>query len=87
MRIGFTADEATFVEQPLVLAVELLERIVRQDRGVHLVGDAQHEGVATPDGAGRWGNEFVVVDGIIELGAFARVDAVAEGGVNHHGDE
>ena len=50
---GLAADEAAVVEQPRELAVELLERVVRQDRRLGLVGDGEHEGVAAADGAGR----------------------------------
>ena len=54
------------VEQPLVVAVELLERVVREHRGVDLVGDLQHEGVAAADGAGRRRDELAGEDRLLE---------------------
>ena len=82
------ADEPPLVEQPVVVAaVELLERVVRQDRGLDLVGDGEHEGVTAPDGAGRRGHELVVLDGGVELGHLPRVDPMAERGVHDDGDD
>ena len=87
VRHGLAADEASFVEQPGVVAVELLEGVVRQHRGVRLVGDSQHEGVAATDRTGGWGNQLVVGDALlVGLGLLLR-DAVSEGGVDDDGDE
>ena len=80
------ADEPALVEQPLVLAVELLERVVGQHDGVDLVGDAQQEGVAPPDGAGRRRHDLAGRPRLLEGLLLAGVDAVAEGGVDDHGD-
>ncbi len=80
------ADQAPLVEEPFVVPVELLERVVGEDRGVRLLGDAQHECVAAADRAGGWCDEFVVGDALFELLGFLLVDAVAEGGVDHDGD-
>jgi hypothetical protein len=66
--------------------VELLERVVAQDAGADLVGDAQHEGVAPTDGARRRGDELVVGDRFVELGRLLLVDAVPERGVHHDRD-
>src|SRR5713101_3765666 len=49
----FAADQPTLVEEPGMFAVELLKRIVRQDRPCGLVRDAQKERVAPPDRTGR----------------------------------
>ena len=80
------ADQPSFVEQPRVGPVELLERVVAEDPGARLVGDAQHEGVAPTDGSRRRGDELVVGDGGVELGDLALGDAVAERGVDDDGD-
>ena len=82
------ADEPALVEQPVVVAaVELLVRVVRQDGGLDLVGDREHEGVTAPDGPGRRGHELVVLDGGVELGHLPRVDPMAERGVHDDGDD
>ena len=82
-----SADQAAFVEEPAVSSVELLVAVVRQDRCLHLVGDAQHERVAAADGAGRWSNDLVVADSSVELGDLLGVDAMAERGVDHDRDQ
>ena len=77
VRHGLATDEAALVEQPVVLAVELLERVVREDRRLGLLGDAQHERIATTDRTRGRGDEFVVGDRGVELLdlATARCDA------------
>ena len=80
-------DEPTVVEQPPVLAVKLLIAVVRQDRGVDLVGDAQNETVAASDGSRRRGDELVGLDRLFELGGLLGVDPVTERRVNDHGDQ
>ena len=87
MRHRLAADEATLVEQPRVGAVELLVAVVRQDGRVDLVGDAQHERVATTDRAGRRRDDLVVADCCIELGDLFGIDAMTEGGVDDDGDQ
>ena len=87
VRHGLAADEATFVEQPVVLRVELLVAVVGEDVGVDLVRDAEHECIAATDGAGRRRHQLVVADRLVELGDLFGVDAVAEGGVDDHRDE
>ena len=67
-RHRLATDQAALVEQPRVLAVELLERVVAQDPRADLVGDAQHEGVAAADGAGRRRHQLVVGDRLVERG-------------------
>ena len=84
---GLAPDQTAFVEQPIDLSVELLERVVGQDRGVHLLGDGQHESVTTTDGPGRGRNELVVGNGLVELGRLFRIDPMAEGGIDDHSDE
>ena len=49
-RHRLAAQEPAFVEQPAVLAVELLEGVVGQDRRSGPVGDLEQEAVAAPDG-------------------------------------
>ena len=80
-------DETAFVEQPVVLTVELLEGVIGEDGRADLVGDGEHERVATTDGARRRSDEFVVGDGFVELAHLLAVDAMTEGGVDDHGDE
>src|SRR5690606_3058006 len=47
-------------------------------------GDLQHERVAAPDGAGGRRDELAVDDAGVERVAFAGIDAVTEGRVDHH---
>jgi hypothetical protein len=66
--------------------VELLERVVREDRGVHLVGHLEDERVAASDRPGRRSDEFAVDDARLELLALALVDPVAERRVDDDGE-
>ena len=86
VRDRLTPDQATFVEQPLVVAVEFLERVVRQHGRVGLVCDAEHERIPSPDGAGGRGDQLVVRDTRLEFGDLLLVDPVTEGGVDDDGD-
>ena len=65
--------------------MELLERVVREDRGVGPVRDLEDEGVASPDHPRGWGDDLAGEDGLFVLGALGGVDAVAEGGIDHDG--
>ena len=87
VRDRLAADEPPPLEQPRVLAVELLERVVRQDRGAGLVGDLQDEAVASADGPGRRGDQLVVGDRFLVGLALAGVDPVREGGVDDDRDD
>ena len=69
-----------------MLAVELLERIVGEDDRPGPLGDAQHEGVAAPDGAGRWGHDLAVEHRFAQRLAFGLVDTVLERRIDHDGD-
>ena len=69
-----------------MLAVELLERVVREDDGPGAFGDAQHEGVAPADGTGRRRDDLAVEHGRAHLFTLGVRDAVLEGGVDHHDD-
>ena len=84
VRNGLATDQPSLVEQPVVLAVELLERVVREHPCVRLVGDAEHERIAAADRAGRRGDQLVVGDGGVERLHFLLRDAMAEGGVDDH---
>jgi hypothetical protein len=66
-----------------VLVVELLEGVVREHDGAGALGDAEHERVAAPDGAGGRRHQLAVQLGRLELGALGRLDPVAERGVHH----
>ena len=54
------ADQASFVEEPWVVTVELLERVVGEHIGVGTVCDLQDERVATADRTSRWCHQFAV---------------------------
>ena len=86
MRHRFPAHQTSLVEQPLVFSVKLLERIVRQHGGTDAAGDRQHERVTASYRASRGRDQFVVRHPRIEFWTFRRVDAMPEGGVDHHGD-
>ncbi len=86
VRHRLAADQAALVEQPLVVGVELLEGIVREDRRIRLLGDGEHEGIASTDCTGGRGDEFVVGDALLELLHLLLVDPVTERGVDDHGD-
>ena len=79
------ADEPAGLEQPLVLRVELLERVVRQDGAAGAVRDLQQEPVAAPDRAGRRRDDLARGLGLRERGALGRVDAVLEARVDDDG--
>ena len=81
---GFATDEAAFVEQPGVLAVELLEGVVGQDGGASPFGDLEDEGITPAGGAGGWGDDLVGLDGLFVGFALGWVDAVTEAGVDNH---
>ncbi len=63
--------------------MELLEGVVGQNLGADPFGDAEDEGISPADGAGRWGHQLAVGDGLVEDGTLAGVDAVTEGGIDH----
>jgi hypothetical protein len=86
VRHGFSTYESALIEQPLIVGVELLERVVRQDDGIRLIGNCKDKRVASTDCSGRGRDDFVVLNGCIELGNFGRIDAVPKRGVNNHGD-
>ena len=83
---GLAADQPSLVEEPRVLAVELLERVVGQHHGAGPFGDPQHEGVAPPDGSGRRGDQLAVEHGLATSSRSAVGHAVLEGGVDDHDD-
>ena len=67
------AEQATLVEEPLELAVELLERVVRQHDGVGSIGDLEDERVAPPDDAGRRRDDLARAGGLVVLVASRRL--------------
>ena len=83
---GLAADQAALVEQPAVLAVELLERVVRQHDRVGPIRDLQQERVTAADHAGRRGEQLARTERIFERVALAVVDAVREARVDDDGD-
>ncbi len=82
---GLAAHQSPLVEEPLVLAVELLEAVVREDHRVGLVRDLQHESVAATNGAGGRAHELVRIDGGVERGDLGLVDAMPERRVDDNG--
>ncbi len=80
------AEQATPLEQPGVLAVELLERVVGQHGPVDLLGNAQQEGVPASDGTGRWMDVLPAQGSLFETRKFGGIDPVGEGGVDDDGD-
>ena len=66
--------------------MELLERIVREDDRVGLVGDLQDERVTPSDGPSRWRHQFAGQHGRFVLGPLGGVDAVPEGGIDDDGE-
>jgi hypothetical protein len=66
--------------------MELLERVVGEHGRAGLVGDAQHEGVASTDGPRRRGDELVVGDPLVEVLHLGLVDAMPERRVDDDGD-
>ncbi len=86
VRDRLAADQPTFVEEPLVVGVELLEGVVGQNRRLRLLGDTEHERVAASDRPGRRSDQFVVRDAGLELGDFLLVDAMPEGGIDDDRD-
>ncbi len=79
------ADEPSGLEQPLVLRVELLERVVREDGPAGAVRDLQQEPVTATHRAGRRRHDPTRGFGLGELGALRRVDAVLEARVDDDG--
>ena len=66
--------------------MKFLIAVVGQNACANFFGDGEHESVAAAHCPSRRRNEFVVVNGAVELGGFALVDAMAKRGVHHHGD-
>ena len=64
--------------------MKFLIAVIRQNACANFFGDGEHETVAATHCPGRWRNEFVVVDGAVELGYLALVDAMTKRGVHHH---
>ena len=79
------ADQAPRLEEPLVLGVELLERVVREDRAAGAVRDLQQEAVTAPDRARGRRDDLTRRLGLRECGALGGVDAVLEARVHHDG--
>jgi hypothetical protein len=80
------AEKATTLEQPGMLAMELLERVVRQHGPVDLLGNTQQERVAASDGAGRGMDVLAAQRGLLETGKLGGIDPVRERGVDDDGD-
>ena len=85
-RDRLAADQATFVEQPRVLPVELLEGVVREHRRVALARDRQHERVAAADRTGRRRHELTGEHGCFVGWTLGLRDAMSEGCVDDHSD-
>ncbi len=79
-------DQTAFVEKPLVLAVELLERVVGQHDGPDLVGDSEQESVASAYRPRRRANDLCSRFRLFEKLPLLRGDAVAERSIYDDGD-
>ena len=79
-----SSDQTSLLEEPRSLGVELLEGVVREDQGSGLFGDAQDESITPADGPGRRRDHLAVINGLFEGTQLGGVDAMAEGGVDHH---
>jgi hypothetical protein len=74
------------VEEPLMLSVEFLERVVGKDRGARLFGDPQQKGVTSSDGARRRRNHLASRFGFFESRHLRSVDAVSKGRIHNNRD-
>jgi len=61
-----SSEKAAALEQPGMLAVELLERVVGQHGRIDLLGDAQQERVSAPDGPGGGMDKLTAERGLLE---------------------
>jgi hypothetical protein len=75
---GLAAHQPSRIEQPVVLTVELLERVVGQDRRLGPIGDLQDERIAPPDRPGRRGDDLARGHRVLVDLALAAGDAVRE---------
>ena len=66
--------------------MELLERVVGQDRRTGALGDLQHERVASSDCSGRWCQEFTSDRGFLVDLTLGGIDSVRKGCVHHDHD-
>ena len=69
-----------------MLAVELLERVVREHHGTRPLGNAQHEGITPADGTRRRGDHLTIEHGGPHLVTLFVGDAVLESGIHDHDD-
>ena len=87
VRYRLAADEAAFIEQPVVVPVELLERIIRQHASLGLVGNREHERVAATNRPGGGSDQLVVGYCLVEIGDLGLVDAMTKSCVDDHRDD
>jgi hypothetical protein len=85
-RHRFASDQAVLVEEPFVLAVELLERVVGKHYRPHLVRDPEKEGVASADRSRRRGHDVALGLSLFEYRALLDRDPVPKCGVYNDGD-
>ena len=67
-----------------MLAVEFLIAVIGNDGCLHFVGNCQYKCISSTNGPSRWGDELIVVHGIIEVGNFFLVDAMTKTGIDNH---
>src|SRR5207253_9808960 len=77
---GRGAEQPAALEEPLVFAVVLLERVVGQHDRAGAIGDLEQEAVAPADGTGGRRDHLPRRPGALELLPLALLDAIREGG-------
>jgi len=66
--------------------MKFLERVVRQHRGVDLLGHLQDERVAAADCSCRRCHEFTGQQSSLVLGPLGLINAIGEGGIDDDSD-
>ena len=66
--------------------MEFLERVIRQHRGIDLLGHLQDERITAADGSCRRRHEFAGQQSSLVLGPLGLIDAIGEGGIDDDGD-
>lgn len=67
--------------------MKFLITVIRQNRCVRLLSNAEDEAVSAPDSARWWGDERIRFDCPLELGTFGRIDTVPKRGIHDDGDQ
>ena len=81
-----STDESPLIEEPPVLTVELLERVVRQHHRIRAISNLQEERVTASDHAGWRRDDFARVDRFVERRSLRFIDAIWKGRVDDDRD-